>query len=206
MNLAKLFFPFSFLLLVFSCQIFSQDLNAGTREPIVIYGGLLHQHQDFYHKAFSLTGLEACAIVNHQLFLGVYGSTFVSNLKVENAGSFQYVHLWEAGLTFGTSMNDSNFFHPGFILNAGYVSLSQDQEDFSMVRNADPEIRMAGMVLAPQIYGELNITKWLRFRTGLSYGVYAFDDQGLIKETDLQNVAFDFGFIFGAFSKSKSLL
>jgi hypothetical protein len=39
----------------------------------------------------------------------------------------------------------------------------------------------------------------MKFRTGLVYSFYNFEDQSIINKNDLQNISVDFGFIFGNF-------
>jgi hypothetical protein len=192
------------VLLISACRLYSQDTNSEPSADLTYSAGLTHQHQDFFHTAFSFTGVEASAIVNHQFSLGVYGSTFLSNLKVENAGNPLFLHAWQAGLRFGASMNDSKFLHAGLSLNAGYVSIAGDHHDFSVFRRADPEIEISGLAIVPQLYGEMNATKWLKLRMGIAYDIYALKDRSWIRKSDLQNVSFNFGFIFGNFKKSRT--
>jgi hypothetical protein len=46
-------------------------------------------------------------------------------------------------------------------------------------------------------FAELNILRWMKFRTGLGYSFYGFKDQSSVSVSDLQNVSINFGFLFG---------
>ena len=166
-----------------------------------IYGGLTHQHQDFFHKAFSFQGIEAGVVINHTMLAGTFGSLFVSNLDVK---STNYAHLFinikEAGLFLGKMNNEMKLIHTGWLLNVGYFSLEGDEADFALFHSQNPLIQINGLVLSPQIFAEMNIARWMKLRTGLSYSFYSFEDQSIIKKSDMNNIALTFGFIVGKFN------
>jgi hypothetical protein len=170
--------------------------NSGLR----FYGGVAHQHQNIFNKAFSFQGVEAGVIVHNSLFLGIYGSAFVSNLKVEIENNPMYILINQAGFAGGYTSNGSRLFHPGILLNIGYFSLAGDESAMPLFKIADHEISISGLVLSPQVFAELNVTKWLRLRTGLAYNFYSFGNNVTVADSDLENFSINFGFLFGKFN------
>lgn len=208
MTVLKQLFVYFFLFSVL-CNLNAQDRNyesiASKEDTLIkdirIYGGLVHQHQDFFDKAFSFQGAEAGIIVNHSLLAGVFGSVFVSNLDVK-AATFPhlFVNIRQGGLLVGKMNNASKAIHTGWLLNIGYFSLAGDETDFALFQSNNPKVTVNGLVLTPQVFAETNITRWMKLRTGISYSFYSFEDQYIIKKSDLNNVSLTFGFIFGKFN------
>ncbi|MDD4971217.1 MAG: hypothetical protein PHT07_17450 [Paludibacter sp.] len=207
MNKPKILFTGLILILLISClnaQNNNYECITCKQDTLIkdirVYGGLIHQHQDFFHKAFSFQGIEAGAIINHKLLAGAFGALFVSNLEIKTANdSPLFVNIKEAGLFVGKTNNDARVIHTGWLLNMGYFSLTGDKTDFALFRERYPLVQLSGLVLSPQVFAEMNITGWLKLRTGLTYSFYSFEDQSLIKKTDLNNIALTFGFIIGKF-------
>jgi len=171
------------------------------KNDIKFYGGLVHQHQDFFNKAFSFQGVETGVMLNHSILAGVFGAMFVSNLDatVIDYPNF-YINIRQAGLFVGNMINAKRILHTGWQLNIGYFSLTGSETDVGIF-NAEKSItRLNGLVLSPQFYAELNINRWMKLRTGLSYCMYSFEDQSVIKNSNLNNVSLSFGFIFGKFN------
>ncbi|MGB4840879.1 MAG: hypothetical protein WBP08_17870 [Saprospiraceae bacterium] len=168
-------------------------------KDVRLYGGLLHQHQDFLNKAFSYQGIEAGVVLNHKLLLGIFGGTFISNLNVNVAGNSLYMNIWKSGLVVGNVFRESKILHTGWLFNIGYFSLEHDNSNFELFNPQKSSAKINGLILMPELYAELNFAKWMKFRTGLAYSLYSFENQTLIKKKDLQNVSLNFGFIFGKF-------
>lgn len=164
------------------------------------YGGLAHQHQDYFNQAFSLQGVEAGLILNEHLFLGIFGSAFVSNLKVEIENNPMYILMNQAGFCGGYLRKSSKLLHAGVLVNAGYFALAGDDEAMPLFRIAEHEISVSGLVLSPQVFGELNVTNRMKFRTGLAYNFYSFANNSKVSECDLENISINFGFLFGKFN------
>ncbi len=180
--------------------LFNKGNSEITNADLQFYGGLTHQHQNFFNKAFSFQGIEAGIILHNSLFLGFYGSAFVSNLKVEIANNPMYIIINQAGFEGGFKRNGSRLFHPGVLLNIGYFSLGGDDSAMPLFKIADHEITFSGLVFSPQMFGEINVTKWMRFRTGLAYNFYSFGKNVSIADSDLENFSINFGFLFGKFN------
>jgi hypothetical protein len=167
------------------------------KTDIKFYGGLTHQHQNFYSKAFSFTGLEADVIINKEIILGIYGSTFISNLEVNLAEKTMYLSLAQCGLAADYIRNDLKFISTGLLLNIGYISIIGNNSSFALFKPKNPSVEMNGVVIAPQIFAGIDITEWLNLRIGLAYNFYLIKDQPMVSKKDLQNLSINFGFFFG---------
>jgi len=161
--------------------------------------GLNHQHQKFFNKAFSFQGIEADYIFKDKFIVGAYGSSFVSNFQTEISNQNTFLVLSQAGIVAGFVGNKSGFIHPGVITNIGYLSIAGDNAKLSLFNSQNPEIKTHGLVIAPQVFAEFVVVKWIKIRTGLGYNFYRINGQSVIKNTDLQDIAFTFGFFFGKF-------
>ncbi|GAB4033173.1 hypothetical protein GCM10028809_33900 [Spirosoma gilvum] len=168
-------------------------------KPVNLYIGATHQHQNFFGKPFSFQGLEMGSVMQHHFLLGGYGATFASTLATERGNAPLFVYMNQAGLLVGVSQDNRAIIHGGGLLNLGYFSLTGNNQDFNLLHPGSPSIRLSGLVVSPQVYGELNLTRWMRFRTGLTYTFYSYTDQSIINPSDLQNVSLTFGFIVGKF-------
>lgn len=178
-------------------SIFKNPSTKNSQSTLRFYGGLLHQHQDYFNQAFSLQGVEAGLIVKDNLFFGIYGSAFVSNLKVEIENTPMYILINQAGFSGGYVRKSSKLLHAGLVLNAGYFSLAGDDSAMPVFRIAEHEVSISGLVLSPQVFGELNVTKWMKFRAGLAYNFYTFGNNSKVSYSDLENISINFGFLFG---------
>jgi hypothetical protein len=164
------------------------------------YGGLSHQHQDYFNQAFSLQGVEGGVILKNNMFFGIYGSAFVSNLEVEIENNPVYILINQAGVTSGYTDNSSKMLHAGLLFNLGYFSLTGNNTKIPVFKIAEHKITLNGLVISPQVFAELNVTKCMKFRTGLAYNFYTFENITSVNGSDLENFSFNFGFIFGKFN------
>lgn len=167
------------------------------RKSIKGYGGLVHQHQNFFKKAFSFQGIETGIVINHTYLIAVYGATFASTLRVERVNSPRFIYIGQYGLLLGIEQDNRKKFHLGALLSTGRFSLIGSNTTFSLNKVDNPLIRLHGFVISPQVYGELAIMKWMKLRSGVGYNVYRFQEQPMVVRSELQNVALTFGFIFG---------
>jgi len=194
-----------FILFSFHPKIWSQTSNQVETTTktidIKLFGNLFHQHHDFFHKAFSFQGAEMGVMIDRSLLFGIYSSAFASNLNVEIENKSQFVWIAQSGLSIGKIWNERKWIHPGCQLNAGYFWLKSRDNDFPFLDNHSINNDMNGLVISPQIFGEFNVCKWLKIRTGLSYNLYSFSNHSVVKPTDLQNMSFTFGMVFGKFKK-----
>ena len=69
-----------------------------------------------------------------------------------------------------------------------------------MFKSGTRTISLSGLVISPQAFAELNVTGWMKFRTGLAYNFYSYSDHSQVSENDLQKAFVNFGFLFGKFN------
>lgn len=157
---------------------------------------LYHQHHDFFEKAFSFQGIEGGVIVHQNLYLGIYGAFFVTNLKAEVNNDIQYVWIGQGGVNASYVIQNKSRFHPGCQLNVGFFSLRYDADNFGLFETENASSKLNGLVVSPQIFGELTVTEWFKIRTGLSYNFYGYKDHSLVKTSNLNHLSFTFGLVF----------
>ncbi|MDP2235588.1 MAG: hypothetical protein Q8J88_04045 [Bacteroidales bacterium] len=157
---------------------------------------LYHQPHDFFGKAFSFQGIEGGVIVQRSLYLGFYGAFFASNLKAEVDKDIQYVWIGQGGVNAAYVINGKNRFHPGCQLNIGIFTLRHDSANFGLFETSNASFRLNGLIVSPQIFGELIVAECFRIRTGLSYYLYSFKDNLNIEPSELNNFSFTFGLVF----------
>jgi hypothetical protein len=163
------------------------------------YGGLSHQHQNYFNKAFSLQGIEGGIILNDKIFVGVYGSAFVSNHEIAIENNPMYILMNQAGLAGGFTCNSTRLLHAGILLNIGCFSLAGNDKTMPVFKSGTRTISLSGVVISPQAFAEINVTGWQRFRTGLAYNFYSYSDHSQVRENDLEKASINFGFLFGRF-------
>jgi len=178
--------------------IFAQETNDSTTTTtnIAPFVTLYHQHHDFFGKAFSFQGLEGGVIIQDNIFIGLYGAFFVSNLNAEVNKEIKFIWMGQAGVEAAYIIYEQNRFHPGFQLNLGLFSLRNDDNDFGLFETEKASFKLSGIVVSPQIFGELIVTEWFKIRTGLSYNFYLFEDNSMIKSSELNYISFTFGLVF----------
>lgn len=165
-----------------------------------IYGGLLHHHQDFFRQAFSYQGIETGLILNKHLMLGVFGAAFASNLRTESQSTPLFVNIWKAGLSLGNLYKSHEVLHAGWLIHIGYFSLIGNQSNMALFEINEASVRAKGLLFSPELFAELNLTRWMKIRTGVAYGFYSFENNAFVEKSDLQQLSLNFGFLFGKFS------
>jgi len=187
-------------LLIFASilRIYAQESNDSLqiKTKVKPFVTLYHQHHDFFGKAFSFQGVEGGVIVKRNLYLGVYGAFFASNLKTEVNNELQYVWMGQGGVNAAYIIRDKSRFHPGCQLNMGFFTLRHDAHNFGLFETDKASFKLNGMIVSPQIFCELSVNEWFKIRTGLSYNFYSFNDHTMIKLSDLNHLSFTFGLVF----------
>lgn len=157
---------------------------------------LYHQHHDFFGKPFSFQGIEGGIIVQRNVYLGVYGAFFASNLKAEVKNINHHVWIGQGGVNAAYIIYGKRRLHPGFQVNVGVFTLRHDADNFGLFETDKASFKSHGLIVSPQVFGELNVAGWLKIRTGLSYNFYGFKDNIMVKPSDLNHVSFTFGLVF----------
>jgi len=128
--------------------------------------------------------------------LGVYGAFFASNLKTEVNNELQYVWIGQGGLNSAYVIHAKSRFHPGCQVNIGFFTLRYDTDNFGLFETDKASFKLNGLIVSPQVFGELIVTEWFKIRTGLSYNFYSFNDHTMIELSDLNHLSFTFGLVF----------
>ncbi|MDF1548887.1 MAG: hypothetical protein P1P88_13770 [Bacteroidales bacterium] len=124
--------------------------------------------------------------MNHKLSLGVFGDTFVSNLNVNVANNSLFMNIWKSGLLVGKVNNEKKIFHSGWLLNVVYFSFASDYKNFSLFNLKNSYMKIISIIIMPELYAELNVAIWMKFKTGLAYSLYSFENQTTIKKSNLR--------------------
>lgn len=188
------------LLLVFGSALCNYAMEPNdsllTKTNVKPFVTLYHQHHDFFGKAFSFQGIEGGVIVHQNLYLGVYGAFFVTNLLAEVGNDMQYVWIGQGGVNAAYVIHNKSRFHPGCQLNGGFFSLRTDPDNFGLFETKNTSSKLNGLVVSPQIFGELAVNEWFKIRTGLSYNFYTYKDHSVVKTSYLNHLSFTFGLVF----------
>ena len=188
----------AFMMLIITGFLHAQNKVDPHKEKsdIKLFGNLYHQHHNLFDKAFSFQGLEVGVIIKRNLLLGLYGSCFVTNLKTEFNNNVQFTWIGQSGINIAHIFNVRKKIHLGVQLNTGIFSLRKDEKKFGLFQSNSAEFKLTGLVISPQIFGELNMTDWFKIRTGFSYNFYIYKDHSVIKTSDLSQISFTFGLVF----------
>lgn len=164
------------------------------------YAAFVHQHQNFFGKAFSFQAIEAGVMFPHGILLNASGAFFASNLHVDVHGEPAYVSMKQMTLGAGRVFMERKKVHPGLLLNGGYFSLRADKTDVPVFRKTDASLLLHGWTCAPQFFAEFNVVKWMKFRPGIAWNFYGFKNGSGIRKSDLQSGSANFAFVFGKFN------
>jgi hypothetical protein len=164
-------------------------------KTISFYAALSHQHKDFFYKAFSYQGFETGVIINDKINTGLFVSTFASDLQVKIKSNPMFVTSWKTGITVGNTYSSEKMLHSGWLISAGYFSLKANNKQLDIFSAGKSIISLEGMILEPEVYSEINILKWFKFRAGLAYSFCSFEDHSVVNTDDLNNISVNFSFL-----------
>jgi len=197
MKINRIFLVLLFII-AYKFGIYAQEPNDSLhiKANVKPYVLLYHQHHDFFGKAFSFQGGEGGVIVRQNIYLGLYGAFFASNLNVKVNNELQYVWIGQGGINAAYVINPKKRFHAGSQLNIGFFTLRYDAENFGLFETKKASYELNGLIISPQIFGELTVVEWFKIRTGLSYNFYSFETNSKIQPTELNHISFTFGLVF----------
>jgi hypothetical protein len=192
---------FQFLFLKASCQ--TDDTPGTLKNPstgkTILYGGFIHQHENFFSKAFSYQGIETGLFFKHQFNFGLNFSTFVSPLHTGRKDVLSEVLMSKFVLSGGIIFSEYRLIHPGILLNAGYFQMKGYLGESGLFNQESPSVHLKGFIMAPQVYAEINALKWMKIRTGLDYNSYFKKESGIYSDVSLNGFSLSFSFLFGKF-------
>jgi hypothetical protein len=157
---------------------------------------LNHEHENFFGKAFSYQGISTGVVLQNGWSMGLFLSTFASNLKAKIEDKPRFVNAWKNGFMVGKIYRTEKRFHPGWQLTGGNFNLGAAEKKLQLFSTLHAVYRINGLVVSPEIYGEVDVCQWFSVRTGLAWSYYNYPNDDVIKQSDLNNFSIDFGFIF----------
>jgi len=171
--------------------------NVESLGDVRLYGGLIHQHQNFFLTPFSFTGVEAGVLLDRKIIVGAFGASFLSSLSVEISNVKTALSLTQGGLVFGAVHHFTGFLEAGLLLQTGILSVKGEPKVISKEGSNSGSFHIQGATVMPQMITGLCVAKYLKIRIGLGYSLYNFEGNSGISTKDLQNISLNFGFLFG---------
>lgn len=171
--------------------------SLASKPTFIVFGNVYHQHHDFFDQAFSFQGLEVGLMIHQKLLVGFYGSCFVTKLQAVKNNELHFIWIGQRGIQVGYIHQGRKRFHLGGQLQTGLFSLRSDVKNFKLFQTKKTAHALNGWVWSPQIFGELTITNWCKIRTGFAYNLYYLKTNGFTQSSDLNNISFTFGIVFG---------
>jgi hypothetical protein len=210
---------FTFLLLALMVQVgFTQeqeeikkekkesDINTiFTEDNFKITGGLLGPEfkvSDTYDDYGLLIGLKLGGIVNDNFFIGLAGYGLTTKSTFHSDGLRLRVGMGYGGLAMEYTIMGKKALHfsiPVLVGVGGYTFYEENDDPFWNDYN-DVDNTVA-FIVEPGVNVELNITKFLRFSTGVSYRYVTATQLDVldISNADLSNLSYNASFKFGFF-------
>lgn len=173
--------------------------NQPSLNEVKFYERFFHQHQDFFNKAFSYQGLEARFNLNGKVIIGGFAGMFITPLSIEIDEKANFANAFKTGLTVGQFYHAEKIVHTGWTVNAGYSQIQTDETSFNTFDVPETASTYKSMLLSPELFTEAYITPWMKFKTGISFPFYNFEDQSVVQKDDLQSLSVNVGFTFGHF-------
>ncbi|NJK87213.1 MAG: hypothetical protein HC906_15765 [Bacteroidales bacterium] len=108
----------------------------------------------------------------------------------------------EGGILLGYTLNPDSKFHFGGSLQMGYLSMVADDEEMELFKDIDDDVlEDNAAVYHPGLFGEVNLTRYAKFKLGVGYSFFLFDEENIICNKTLDSWTLDFGLYFGNFTK-----
>lgn len=192
---------FGVIVLHIAVTLLFGGVESGGRQGSGFTAALTHQHQHFYGTPFSYTGIDICSAVHPQVMVGLYGTSFLSSLKIATGNGLPYLRMWQTGVVAGVSTDESNVVQTGLLLRTGYLSIEARSRESPVVYGTRPDIRTHGVVFQPQLFGAVILAPWMKFRAGIGYDLYTLKEHSWVKRPDITDPSVNFAFICGCFKR-----
>jgi hypothetical protein len=176
-----LFAALIYIVSIVSFAIAQEQTLFGNTGPVTHggFGGPVTKITQINGEMTTLGGVRGCWIINHAISLGFGGYGLGQEVAVPDAakqlyhntdGTFRDLKLIFGYGGFETEYtgNWENLLHytAGVLIGAGNVEYAQDNDDWD---DGDFNIHDSVFVLEPALNSELNVTRWMRINTGVSY-------------------------------------
>jgi hypothetical protein len=183
----------------------------GTNGPVSHggFGGPVTKITQVNGETVTLGGVRGGWVINHSLSLGLGGyglgqevaiPDVARNLYKNPDGSFRDLKLIFGYGGFETEYtgNWESLLHytAGMLIGAGNVEYAQDNDNWD---DGDFNVHDSVFVLEPSVNGELNVTRWMRINTGVSYRFVSGVNTVGLNDDDFGGFAGVITFKFGKF-------
>jgi hypothetical protein len=163
------------------------------------YASLTFQH--LVVKTNTMPGLELGFSLNNNFLVGFYGQGTVGNFSHEYNNEINHVLFGEGGILAGYSMEPNKTLHFGGTFKLGYMSMVADDEEIKLFNDFEPIAEDAGVVYHPELFSEINVSKYMKVKLGAGYSFYLLNNENIICNQSLDSWALNFGVVFSNFIK-----
>jgi hypothetical protein len=178
-------------------SIFNKD--SGKKNLWKPYAGLTFQH--LYVKTNTMPGVDLGVSINNNLMVGIYGQGTVGNFSHLTNDVLYNIMLGEGGFLVGYVTKPNKTLHFGGTFKLGYVSMVADDEEIKLFNDFEPVAEDAGVVYHPEIFSEINVSKFMKVRLGAGYSFYLLNDESIMCNQTLDSWTLNLGIVFSNFAK-----
>jgi hypothetical protein len=164
-----------------------------------LYGELTFQHLNV--KTNTMPGLEVGVTFNNNFMMGVYGQGTSGNFYHLYNNTEENIMFGEGGFVVGYIKEPNKILHFGGLFKLGYISIVADDVEMELFKDFEPTAEDNGMVYHPELFSELNISKFMKARLGVGYSFFVFDNETVMCNKSLDSWTLNLGFVFSNFSK-----
>lgn len=171
----------------------------GSKNSWKPYAGLTFQH--LYVKTNTMPGIEAGLTLNNNFLVGIYGQGTVGNFSHEYEGNISHIIFGEGGLVAGYITEPGKTLHFGGTFKLGYMSMVADDQEIKLFSDYEPIAEDAGVVYHPELFSELNVSKFMKVRLGAGYSFYLLNNENIICNQSLDSWTLNLGIVVSNFAK-----
>lgn len=201
------------LIVTISSTCYSQEIRTVFRNSINRasggYGALQNKFTKIGGQYANMAGVYGGWYVNHKFTLGISAAAVTNNLSVPDQysvspGNKMSYAYGQFGLLTEYVVGSNRVIHVGLQLFSGsgftaqYVRNYHDNYEYDFDEE-DAHDTNFFYVAEPGINLELNVFKWMRFCTGVSYRAAFESDAMGMRDKDINGTSLNFGLKFGKF-------
>jgi len=177
------------------------EYKQGEKIKPKFYGALLFEHQSLITN--TKPGLEIGFLFNNAFFAGIYGMGTSGNFATQINGMLSNNMFGESGVVLSYAIASNKPCHLGGSFRLGYVSVVGDDEEIKLFDDLSERnvVEDNGFTFHPEIFGELNLSKYAKIRLGVGYSFYSFADEKPICNKTIDSWTMNLGIVFGNFAK-----
>lgn len=180
-------------------QVNEQEFLFGQNNKPKVYAGLSLKHLAV--KSNTLPGIEAGVVLADHLYAGVYGMGTAGNFSVITPSDTLNVMFGECGLSLFFTDRPTALLHFGGGLRLGYVSLHAADKEIKLFEAVDAVAEDNALVYHPEVFAEVNLTRFSKVRIGAGYSFYLFEQENILCNKDLDSWTMNLGIVFSNFTR-----